>query len=43
MRALLCIWLPLDTRLIKLDKNKKTKKQKKPKKKQKKERGLLTN
>ena len=42
MKALLCIWLPLDTWMIKLDKNKtktKTKKNKKTKQKV----GLLTN
>ena len=42
MKALLCIWLPLDTWMIKLDKNKtKTKTKKKNKTKQKV--GLLTN
>ena len=37
MKALLCIWLPLDTWMIKLDKNKNKKK------KQKKKVRLLTN
>ena len=41
MKALLCIWLPLDTWMIKLDKNNILKKKKK--KKEKKKVALLTN
>ena len=42
MKALLCIWLPLDTWMIKLDKNK-TKTNTKKKNKTKQKVGLLTN